>query len=45
MDANGRLVCNERIRTDVRDIGHFFERIGTNDNELKVVMEATGFYL
>lgn len=43
MDANGRLVCNERIRTDVRDIGHFFERIGTND-ELKVVMEATGFY-
>lgn len=44
LDANGKLVCNDRIRTDVTDIGHFFERIEMKDDELKVVMEATGFY-
>ena len=38
------MVCNERIRTDVSDIGHWFERMETKTNELKVVMEATGFY-
>lgn len=44
LDANGRPVCNERIKTDIVDIGHFFERMEAKDNELKVVMEATGFY-
>jgi len=44
LDANGKMVCNERIPTDVRDIGRFFERMETKTNELKVVMEATGFY-
>lgn len=44
LDANGRLVCNERIRTDVADIGRFFERIETKDDDLAVAMEATGFY-
>lgn len=45
VDSNGRLVCNERIPTDVRDIGHFFERIETRTNDiLAVALEATGFY-
>jgi len=45
LDSNGRFVCNERIRTDVTDIGHWFERIETITNdELVVAMEATGFY-
>ena len=42
LDADGRLVCNDRIRTDVHDIGHWFERMETRTNELKVVMEARG---
>lgn len=44
MDAEGKLVCNERIKTDVRDIGRFFERMEAKDNKIKVTMEATGFY-
>ena len=45
LDANGRLVCNDRIRTDVHDIGHWFERMETRTNdELAVALEATGFY-
>ncbi len=38
------MVCGERIRTDVADIGRFFERIETKDDDLMVAMEATGFY-
>lgn len=45
LDANGRFVCNERIPTDVTDIGHWFERMETRTNdELTVALEATGFY-
>ena len=45
IDSNGRSVCNERIPTDVADIGRFFERIETRTNdELAVALEATGFY-
>lgn len=44
LNDEGKMVCGERIPTDVRDIGRFFERIETKDDELKIVMEATGFY-
>ena len=44
LNEDGALVCNERIPTDVFDIGLFFKKMETNDDELKVVMEATGFY-
>jgi hypothetical protein len=37
-------VCNDRLPTDVTNIGRFFERIGTKDNELMVAVEAAGFY-
>ena len=45
LDEKGKVVHVKRIRTDVEDIGHWFKDIEmeTND-ELKVVMEATGFY-
>ena len=45
LDENGKFVLGERIRTDVVDIGHFFEKIERmNDDDLPVVIEATGFY-
>ena len=43
LDANGKMVCNERIPTDVRDISRFFERMETKDDELTVTLEASGF--
>jgi transposase len=45
LDEKGKVVHVKRIRTDVEDIGRWFKNIEdeTND-ELKVVMEATGFY-
>lgn len=45
LDEKGKFVHGERIRTDVKDIGHFFEKIERmNDDDLSVVIEATGFY-
>ncbi len=45
LDEKGKIVHVKRIRTDVEDIGHWFKDIETETNdELKVVMEATGFY-
>jgi transposase len=45
LDEKGKVVLVKRVRTDVSDIGHLFKKIedDTND-ELAVVMEATGFY-
>jgi len=45
LNENGKFVHGERIRTDVKDIGRFFEKIERmNDDDLSVVIEATGFY-
>lgn len=45
LNEKGKFVHGERIRTDVVDIGHFFEKIERmNDDDLSVVIEATGFY-
>ncbi len=45
LNEKGKFVHGERIRTDVKDIGHFFEKIERmNDDDLLVVIEATGFY-
>jgi transposase len=45
LDEKGKIVHVERIRTDVRDIGHWFENIEAKTNdELSVAIEATGFY-
>ncbi|HRR67444.1 MAG TPA: IS110 family transposase, partial [Methanomassiliicoccales archaeon] len=45
LDEKGKFIHGERIRTDVVDIGHFFERMERmNDDDRKVVIEATGFY-
>jgi transposase len=45
LDEKGKVVLVEGIRTDVEELGRLFKDIedGT-DEELKVVMEATGFY-
>lgn len=44
-DENGKILGNERFRTDANDIGQFFKRITTDTDERSaVVMEAKGFY-
>jgi len=41
-DETGRVIVNERFLSDIRSIDSFFDRLG--EAEVKVVMEATGFY-